>query len=119
MTKPQLSQDMSLLRPPFRIPSIAGLYPSADAVVHGLTVHYRLADQGYYTSVNVQWSSPDSPGRRPSRTTVPDWSYRTWVPFTCRPSLPLLLRSAARRVWDISTVGSVMECEGQDPLPGL
>jgi hypothetical protein len=119
MKPPSKPVEASLLRPPFRIPSVAGTYPPVDATVQGVTVHYRLSDRGYYTSVNVQWSSPDYPGHKPSRTTVPDWTWRTWVPYTCRPSLPLLLRSAARRVWDISMVGLVTECEGQDPLPGL
>jgi hypothetical protein len=119
MKTPQAPRDMSLLRPPFRIPTVEGTFPPVDALVRGVTVHYRLAKEGYFTMVNVQWSNPENPGHHPSKTTVPDWSYRTWVPFTCRPSLRLLLQSAARRVWDISMVGSVTECEGQDPLPGL
>lgn len=119
MKKKQQDQDMSLLRAPFRVPQVAGTYPPADAVVRGVTVHYRLSDRGYYMAINVQWSNPDNPGNDPKRTTVPDWSWRTWVPYVTKPSLQRLVQNAARAVWGISMVGPVAEAEGQEPLPGL
>lgn len=119
MPKTVKAQDMSLLRPPFRIPTVTGTYPPRGAVVRGVYVQYRLSNAGYYMAIDVQWSDLESPGHSPQTSTVPDWSWRSWVPYATRPSLRRLVQNAARAVWDISMAGPIVECEGQDPLPGL